>query len=263
MLSSHPRVVCVGEVFNQSNERSYFHFLQQLVVAEPDALFPSNATKNFLKFVDTCRDYATAKKQNCKVVVLDVKYDQAHLLCEAWWKLGQLPKIFFLIREKKWRVIDIHRNDLVGLCISNQVAMQTKVYHSSALGEGEKQTAKIRINPDQILRDVQATRAVYESVQNHFGNRREYLKISYEEMFDVEGLFSSPIIESVGGHIGVQNYFDSTPRLQKLLSEDVLHHVENASELRKLLESPKLAGTVEGESREAGHARRDREHQLG
>jgi LPS sulfotransferase NodH len=263
MLSSHPRVVCVGEVFNQSNERSYFHFLQQLVVAEPDALFPSNATKNFLKFVDTCRDYATAKKQNCKVVVLDVKYDQAHLLCEAWWKLGQLPKIFFLIREKKWRVIDIHRNDLVGLCISNQVAMQTKVYHSSALGEGEKQTAKIRINPDQILRDVQATRAVYESVQNHFGNRREYLKIRYEEMFDVEGLFSSPIIESVGRHIGVQNYFDSTPRLQKLLSEDVLHHVENASELRKLLESPKLAGTVEGESREAGHARRDREHQLG
>jgi LPS sulfotransferase NodH len=240
MLSSHPRVVCVGEIFNQSNERSYFHFLKQLVPAEPDCLFPSTSTRNFLKYVEACKDLATAKKQNCKVVVLDVKYDQAHLLCEAWWKIGQLPKILFLIREKRWRVIDIHRNDLVSLCISNQVAMQTKVYHSSALAEGEKQTAKIRINPDQILRDVQATRAVYESVERHFANRREYKLVNYEEMFDAEGSFSGELIDDLSTFLGVQNFFDRSPKLQKLLSEDILHHVENASELRLILQSPEL-----------------------
>jgi hypothetical protein len=235
MLSSHPRVVCVGEIFNQSNERSYFHFLKQLVSVDPDCLFPSNSTTNFLKYVETCREYARAKKHNCKVVVLDVKYDQAHLLCEAWWKIGQLPKILFLIREKKWRVIDIHRNDLVGLCISNQIAMQTKVYHSSALPEGEKQTAKIRINPDQILRDVQATRAVYENIQKHFTNRREYKLINYEAMFDPEGSFSQNLIDDLSTFLGMQNFFDRSPKLQKLLSEDILHHVENASELRAIL----------------------------
>jgi LPS sulfotransferase NodH len=242
MLSSHPRVVCVGEVFNQSNERSYFHFLQKQVLVESDALFPTNSTKNFLKFVDACREYATAKKHNCKVVVLDVKYDQAHLLCEAWWKLGQLPKIFFLIREKKWRVIDIHRNDLVSLCISNQVAMQTKVYHSSALAEGEKQTAKIRINPDQILRDVQVTRAVYESIGKHFKSRREYRLVNYEEMFDAEGIFSEELVDDLSTFLGVQNFFDRNPKLQKLLSEDIIHHVENASELRALLDSSEVGG---------------------
>src|SRR5215470_19395996 len=80
MLASHPRVVCVGEIFNQSNERSYFHFLKELVHDDADNLFPSNSTRNFLKYVETCRRSAVAKKQNCKVVVLDVKYDQAHLL---------------------------------------------------------------------------------------------------------------------------------------------------------------------------------------
>ena len=237
MLSSHPRVVCLGEIFNQSNERSYFHFLKQLAPVDPDCLFPGNATRNFLKYIEACRNYATAKKHNCKVVVVDVKYDQAHLLCEPWWKIGQLPRLFFLFREQKWRVIDIHRNDVVGLCISNQVAMKTKIYHSNALPEGEKQSAKIRINPNQVLREVRATQEVYQTIEEHFANRREYKKLSYEDMFDTDGNFSAQMIDDVSEFLGVHNYFDRVPRLQKLLSDDVMDHVENAAELRGLLET--------------------------
>jgi hypothetical protein len=237
MLGTHPRVHCIGEIFNQSNEQSYFHFLKRRVTAEPDSLFPSNSTSNFLKYIEFCRRSAAAKKQNCKVVIIDVKYDQAHLLCEAWWKIGQLPKLFFLIREHKWKVMDIHRRDLVGLCISNQVAIKTKIYHSSALAEGEKQTAKIQINPKQILRDVQVTRTVYQSIEAHFANRREYKKINYEDMFDGDGVFSQHLLGGVSDFLGVHNLFDRTPKLQKLLSDDVLHHVENAAELRALIHS--------------------------
>jgi hypothetical protein len=111
------------------------------------------------------------------------------------------------------------------------------VYHSSALAEGEKQTAKIHINPEQILRDVQTTRAVYESVEKHFANRREYKQLSYEEMFDDDGSFSASVIDQVSSILGVQDFFDRDPKLQKLLSDDILHHVENASELRTLLDS--------------------------
>lgn len=237
MLGTHPRVVCIGEVFNQSNEQSYFHFLRRRISTEPDSLFPSNSISNFLSYVEFCRRSAAAKKHNCKIVIIDVKYDQAHLLCEAWWKIGQLPKLFFLVREHKWKVIDIHRKDLVGLCISNQVAIKTKIYHSSALPQGSRQTAKIQINPKQIVRDVQVTRTVYQTIEAHFANRREYKKINYEDMFDGNGAFSSHLLGGVSEFLGVQNLFDGTPKLQKLLSEDVLHHVENAAELRELIES--------------------------
>ena len=237
MLGTHPRVVCIGEIFNQSNEQSYFHFLKRRISTEPDSLFPSNSISNFLNYIESCRRSAAAKKHNCKIVIIDVKYDQAHLLSEAWWKIGQLPKLFFLVREHKWKVIDIHRKDLVGLCISNQVAIKTKIYHSSALPEGGRQTAKIQINPKQIVRDVQVTRTVYETIEAHFANRREYKKINYEDMFDGSGAFSPHLLGGVSEFLGVQNLFDRTPKLQKLLNEDVLHHVENAAELRKLIDS--------------------------
>ena len=247
MLGTHPRVACVGEIFNQSNERSYFHFLKRLVETDPDSLLPSNSTTTFLSYVETCRRYAEAKKTNCKVVVLDVKYDQAHLLCEPWWKIGQLPRLFFLLREQRWRVIDIHRNDVVGLCISNQVAMQTKIYHSNALPEGEKQSARIRINPNQVLREIRATREVYQAIEMHFA-RREYKQLTYENMFDSDGNFSQRTVDEVSEFLGVQNYFDRAPKLQKLLSGDVLDHVENASELRELLEVAQSRQGAEAES---------------
>ena len=240
MLSTHPSVVCIGEIFNQSNERSYFHFLKQLVPDDPDCIFPGNATRNFAKYVQNCKSFAARKKQNCTVVVLDVKYDQSHLLCEPWWKIGQLPRLLYLLREKKWRVIDIHRNDVVGLCISNQVAMQTKIYHSSALPDGKKQNAKIRINPRQILREVRTTQDVYEAIENHFASRREYKKLSYEELFDRDGTFSAQMTGDVSEFLGIHNHFDRTPKLQKLLSGDVLDHVENGSELRDVLERAAL-----------------------
>ncbi|HLY04349.1 MAG TPA: sulfotransferase [Rhizomicrobium sp.] len=245
MLGTHPRVACVGEIFNESNERSYFQFLKRQVATDADSLLPGNSHKTFMKYVETCRRSAEAKKANCKVVVLDVKYDQSHLLCEPWWKIGQLPRLFFLMREQRWRVIDIHRNDVVGLCISNQVAMQTKIYHSNALPEGEKQSARIRINPNQVLREIRATQQVYQMIETHFAARREYKKLNYENMFDSDGNFSEQTVGEVSEFLGVQNHFDRAPRLQKLLSDDVLDHVENASELRELLESAELRETLE------------------
>src|SRR5262249_33115528 len=100
MIGTHPRVACVGEIFNEANERSYFHFLKRLAPTDPECLLPSNSTKMFLEYVGACRRSAAAKKTNCKVVVLDAKYDQMHLLCEPWWKLGELPRLFSLLREQ-------------------------------------------------------------------------------------------------------------------------------------------------------------------
>jgi hypothetical protein len=246
MLGTHPKLVCLGEIFNESNDRSYFHFLNQLKSRDPKAVFPSNSAKNFLEYLDFCRSHALEKKQNCKIMILDVKYDQAHLLCEPWWRIGQLPRLLFLIREKKWKVIDLHRRDLVRLCISNQVAIQSKIYHSSALKEGQKQTAKVTINPKQLLRDVEATRTVYKSVMEHFSGRPEYKNITYEKMFDDGGRFSRSMLDDVSAFFGMGNLFDHTPKLQKLLSDDIFAYVENASEVRELAVAASADGGAAG-----------------
>jgi hypothetical protein len=235
MLGTHPKIVCMGEIFNEANERSYFHYLAGLNAEDPRSVFPGKAVANFTRFLETCKQYALEKKPGCRIVVLDVKYDQAHLLCEPWWRIGNLPRLFFLIREKKWKIIDIHRRDLASLCVSNQVAIQTKIYHSTALEQGQKQTARVNIRPDTFLRDVKSTKSVYDMIVQHFCGGSHYTTIFYEEMFDEDGNFSGEMLEGISTFLGVRNVFDPAPRLQKLLSEDIFAYVENAEEIRQII----------------------------
>jgi Sulfotransferase family len=236
MLRTHPALFSLGEILNETNERSYFHFLQQRIAEDPGAALPSHALANFQRYLDWCWDLAQARKARARTLVLDVKYDQAHLLCEPWWNVGALPRIFFLIRERGWKVIDIHRKDVVGLVVSNQVAIKTKVYHSTNLAPGESQSAKVHIDPARLEREVNTTETSYRRIADHFREYRKYLAVSYEEMFDSDGNFSPDVLDRVSGFLGVENRFDAKPKLTKLLEKDLLSYVENPEEIRALIE---------------------------
>jgi len=238
MLKTHPRVYSAGEILNETNPRSYFHFLQQRQAEDPSVILPSNSVANFLKYLDWCREQAHERKPRAKIIVVDVKYDQAHLICDPWWHVGSLPKIFFLIRERGWRVIDIHRSDIVSLVVSNQVAIQTKIYHSSALKPGDRQAAKVHINPERLRRELTTTTNAYQWVGRHFANYKKYLRLEYEDMFDgsASGQFSSSLIERLSDFLGIEDKFDREPKLTKLLAGDTFSHIENASEIRDMLD---------------------------
>ena len=237
MLQTHPKVVSIGEVFNESNPVSYFTFLQKQVLADPGAILPSRANRLFLEYVDSCCTIASERNPRCKAVVLDIKYDQAHLLCEPWLRVGRLPRFYFLVREKKWKVIDIHRRDPFRLNISNQIAIQSQIYHSSALEPGQKQTAKVHINPDRLAEEVRATMEAYAAVERHFREYRLYKRIFYEEMFsdDIGTTFSEGLVAELARFLNIGNAFDRTPRLQKLLQEDIFSYIRNASQIRALM----------------------------
>ncbi len=113
MLQTHPLVFNMGEVFSEPNGRSYFHFLQELVDADRDALFPSRAERNFIGYLEWCREQAQANRPGSKIIVLDVKYDQTQLWSIHGGVLALCRKIFSLMRDRSWRVIDIHRNEVL------------------------------------------------------------------------------------------------------------------------------------------------------
>ncbi|HEY3638820.1 MAG TPA: hypothetical protein VGK90_11785 [Rhizomicrobium sp.] len=237
MIQTHPKLVSLGEIFNEANPLSYFAFLQKALVGNPSAVLPSNTNRIFLDYIESCRTAALQKNPKCKVVVLDVKYDQAHLICEPWLRLGQLPRFYFLVRERKWKVLDIHRRDPFKLNISNQVAIQSSIYHSNALQPGEKQTAKVHINPVRLTEDVKATRAAYAAVERHFRGLPQYRRIFYEDMFvDEAGTeFSEKLTAEIARFLNVGNAFDNKPKLQKLLQEDIFSYIKNAAQIRALM----------------------------
>jgi hypothetical protein len=239
MLKTHPRIYSAGEIFNESNSQSYFHFLQEQIAGDPAAVLPSHSIANFLNYLDWCQQRAVERKKHARIVVADVKYDQSHLIYDPWWRVGSLPKIFFLIRERGWKVIDIHRSDIVGLVVSNQVAIQTKIYHSTALEPGAKQSARVYINPNLLKRELTTTASAYQTIHRHFANYKNYLMLTYEEMFDggAGGVFAGDVINRLCAFLGVEDKFNRQPKLEKLLGDDVYTHIENAWEIRELVDS--------------------------
>jgi hypothetical protein len=234
MLQTHPQVWSFGEVLNESNPRSYFHFLRRLQAEDRDSISPSKSISNFMEYLGWCRKTALERQPTNRVIVLDFKYDQAHLLCEPWWSLNSLPRIFSLIRELGCKVIDVHRTDLVRLVISNKVAIETKIYHSNKLEPGTGHQAKIHIDPDRLLHEIGATAKAYDKVVRHFRSYPGYLQICYEDMFE-EGEFSPSLVRRVASFLGVPDEFDRKPQLSKLLGDDVFSYIDNADEVRERL----------------------------
>jgi hypothetical protein len=236
MLGTNPDILSFGEIFNESNPRSYYSFLQKCVADEPGAVVPSRATDNFMRYIEFCKHQALQTNPSCELLLVGVKYDQAHLLCDAWWKLGQLPKLFFLMRESRWKVIDIHRRNAARLCISNRIAMATRIYHLNSRASDTLRMAKIRVDPAELARDIEATQWAYEAVTRHFGGHPEYKRVYYEEMFDASGEFSPSLIAAISVFLQVQDVFDAKPKLKKVLGEDIFNYIENGDEVRQTIE---------------------------
>ena len=138
------------------------------------------------------------------------------------------------MRELGSKVIDVRRTDLVRSVISNRIAIETKIYHSSELGANTALTGKIRIDPYRLVRKVDTIVKAYENITRFFQNYRGYLRIDYEEMFQAE-IFSETVIDQVMSLIGVTDRFERRPQLNRLLGENIFSYVENADEVREFL----------------------------
>jgi hypothetical protein len=237
MLESHPQVFGLGEIFNEDNPKSYFNFLRKRQAKNPNALLPSKAVENFLAYVRWCRRLSLDRRPASRLIVIDVKYDQAHLLCVPWWGITFLPRLFSLIREQEWRVIDIHRRDLVGMFVSNHVAIQTGVYHSTNPAHGTQEPAKVHVDPDALMRHIASTANAYRRVSEHFYGFDRYLCVAYEEMFEGtdDGSFRPALLDRLSGFLGIENAFERSPKLSRVLAKDPLSYVANAAQIRDVL----------------------------
>jgi hypothetical protein len=206
---------------------------------DPGASLPSRSVSNFRTYMKLCCDRARIAKPECRFVVFNVKYDQAHLISQPFWPLAKLPPLFYLMRENRWRIIDIHRENVHALVISNCVAMQTNIYHSTDLAPGTAQRAVVRIDPDDLADELFLSAEAYRLIGDHFAHHREYLLVSYEEMFTIgyRKRFRRELLEKLGRFFNIENRFDRVPHLKKILDADALAHVQNKAEILPLIKT--------------------------
>jgi hypothetical protein len=235
MLANHPNIVNFGEIFNENNGQSFFEFLKARVSEDADWLLPSRRGDAFLAYLDHCTKKAADSNNQATTLVVDVKYDQSHLVYEAWRDMNAIPSLFALIKSSGWSVIDIRRNGIADMIISNLMAIRTGVYQR-ALAEPPNQELKFKADLLHFERMVISTRESYRRIERYFAGYERYLKLIYEDMFDSgSGDFSQGILKKASTFLGVDDLFDPQPRLQKLLRPDSLSYVENAEDVRALL----------------------------
>jgi hypothetical protein len=231
MLATHPAFINVGEVFNEINEWSFLAFLRALVKEDADWLLPSRCVNAFISYIDACVQKALFYNPQSTILVLDVKYDQSHLVYDAWRDINAMPYLFELMRKRGWDVVDIHRDRILDMIVSNEVAISTGVYHQNT-GDLPRQLVQVEINTAELISIVASIRESYQRVEAFFAGYDRYLKLSYEDMFDAQtGAFKTDILESLANFFGVANRFDPHPKLQKLLIGDPLRYVTNAEEV--------------------------------
>ena len=108
MLETNPALFDRGEIFNESMPDSYFHFLQRRQTEDATALFPGKSVENFVAYVRWCRTRSLEKQPQSRHVVLDVKYDQAHLLTVPWWESLFCRGFSFLLMREAQLACDRH-----------------------------------------------------------------------------------------------------------------------------------------------------------
>ena len=235
MLGTHPAIVVAGEIFNEVNDDSYWAYLLEEVRRKPDVILPSRSIETFQAYMALVMQRSIQYKPQARIVVLDVKYSHSHFVYDAWREdMSALPKVFFLMREKGWLVIDLHRRDLLALVVSNLVAIKSGIYHSTSLDAGAEYKPKVWVDPRELRWSMGIRERSFQRMSDHFEGYPGYLNLIYEEMFDdhADGRFSDKVLDQVSELLAVPNEFDAAPQLRKLLTGDIYDYIENAQEVR-------------------------------
>lgn len=242
MLAGHPKIVNFGEIFRETGQDSFFSFMRDRVERDIAWLLPSRRTSLFLAYMERCQEKARSYKKDATTIVIDVKYDQAHLVYDAWRELSALPVFFDLIRNNGWRVIDLRRRSIISMIISNEIAIATNIYHSRELDREHRVDAKIRLDPKKTERKIRGITATYNRIDRFFAGYDSYRCFYYEDLFDNDAsLFRGEVLETLSSLLNLENVFSPQPALRKLLRADPLSYVENADEIGALLARLNLA----------------------
>jgi LPS sulfotransferase NodH len=235
-LATHPAIFDAGEVLNENNKRSFFHFLASLS-QPPLALVTPSLRRNFFgNYIEHITDIAARNQTSASVCLVDIKYNQFHLIYDGWRDYYASPLILDFIKSNGHLIVDIHRTNTLHSVISNVFAQNTGVYHMGArvdrVDSEELSDKKVLLNKKDIMRQVANMRRWHKTVSTYFSNYDKYVCIEYENMFDSDGSrMADESLARVAKMLDLPLEFDNIPKLKKVMPVDPLDRVANKKEI--------------------------------
>lgn len=207
-LGSHPEIIKMGEVLNEDTFRSFFRSRRYILGNKR----PSRIANAFYAFLlDKVRAYPHNR------LLFDLKFECLHLADGNFRNPGFDFAFFDAVLASDCPVILLERRDHVARYLSLELAVHQQRFHSYQPG---KQAEPLTIDIARMERVVDATEAQIAFTRQRFAGYRNFLSLTYEDMFtrDQAGnkCFASELVGQVAGMLGLGDQFDHVPRLEQL-----------------------------------------------
>ena len=176
-LSSHPDILCCGEVFNvgksgYSLEDGYWWYTNANLKHKLRALFwPQKETAMYIDQLYS----------NTRFAAIGFKL----MLNQCLTK----PYIWSLLTKKELKVLLVRRRNALKTLVSRRTAAQSGVYHVSKTlparsAVKEWTGSSIKINADTLIDDLNAINSETAAWRTRLDDKIEYIDIIYEEYVD-------------------------------------------------------------------------------
>jgi LPS sulfotransferase NodH len=228
-LSSHPDILCRGEVFllgkkPYRDEGGYWRYARQSLMHRAQALLaPSLSTANYLNDLYSDKNYSA----------IGFKLMLNHCLVR--------PYILTHLLELDVKAILVRRRNILKTLVSRRAAAQSGVYHvSHAL---QKPTSvenwvapKVTINTATLISDLQSIEKEHLHWESKLSTNVEYLDIEYEQYVQDPHAANKKIL----AFLGVQNV-SLVSDLKKVNPDKLSSLIENYAEVVQKLQNTKYA----------------------
>jgi hypothetical protein len=225
MLATNPRVRDVGEIFNSNNPQGYYPFCARSIRSDASLLFPENVRKLFYL-------YLRSLEIDDRLVLVDIKYEHLGMLTEAWQLPFTKPVIVKWIEDLPCKVIHLRRRHFSSV-VSNLIAIQTGVYH---LGHQESRASSptgVLLNRSNLIDAISARAKIREFVEHSFQADRMF-SLDYESMFSNDSVFESCVRTDFAQFLGIDDDFQPTALLRKVIDKPLTEVVANYPEIADL-----------------------------
>ena len=266
LLDTHPDIVTFGEIFNEENKDSYFHFLQSRIRWGRTQLFPSRSGQNFSDYMTHLQRVGARRKPNARVCLANLKYSQSRHLVKRGHMIMDPPYVFECLRQEDIDVIHlIRRNHLRTVLSNHMMKLRVETYpdfkgHYNFLAANRKTKrylnevpGKVRLGRGGNLRReltnfYRRMDEENECVRTAFADREGYLELYYEDLFERRGetqVFAPTVIEKTQRFLRVEDQFDVKPRVLKATPQPLSELMENYDEVARALEDTPYAWFLE------------------
>jgi hypothetical protein len=238
ILGTHPDVFCLPEVFNLPDRHSddpltrrsnFFNFLVDYSGGDVTRTFPDQHAQLFTDYLSYLRSL-TEKR----FVVIDVKYNTAHLLTSPY--AGRHPVLFDLIRANGLRVLQLTRKNHLRVALSLLKAEGSGRWSWSEWDASAYQDRSIRVNVPKLLQMFADFELEDEYVRRLFADYEGFDSCEYTEVYSaLSGGATEGFLRRFAAWLGIEETFSNSTQYRKQatlsLRQSVLNYDEVAAAL--------------------------------